>query len=92
MGVKFWLTGAAAAIIIGTAGMSAEAAPAPTGLKATASEASAVEKAHGYRRYHRRYYRHYAIPYVYLGNPYWHRRHWRDYGYFYRPYYRRYWR
>ena len=98
MRAKFWVTGAAAAMIMAIAGTAAGAAPALTGLKTTLGSASLVEKAHGYRRYHRRHYRRYVVPYVYLGSPYYwhrryvHRRHWGDYGYFYRPWIRRYWR
>jgi hypothetical protein len=97
MRVTPWLIGAAAAAMIGFSGTAASAAPAAPGLKAAVGEASAVEKAHGYRRW-RRHYGFYGVPYVYFGprydyRPYWHRPYWRGYGFYHRPWvgYRRYW-
>jgi hypothetical protein len=92
MSAKHWLAGTAAAIVLGLASMTAEAAPsgsAAADLKAAAGQGSAAVLAHWYRR--DRYYR----PYYYSYRPYYfvprhrHYRHWRHprwhYGYFYRP-------
>lgn len=59
-----WLVGAAAALTVGLAAATAEAAPATgaaTGLKAAAGENSAVQDVHWGRRRYREYY----------GAPYW---------------------
>jgi hypothetical protein len=98
MRVTPWLIGAAAAAIIGFAGTAASAAPATVvpGLKAAASDASAVEETH-YRRRWRRHWGFYGVPYVYFGPRYYHRHHYRPYygayGFYGRPWVgsRRYW-